>query len=289
MFSMSNGYRLIDCGNGKKLEQFGDYRLIRPDILCPWKPALPLARWEAMADADFEETGPKTGKWVKRSQALPEAWEMRSDLEGFSLNFELKLTGFKHVGVFPEQSQNWQEIYEFCNTLQYEPPRVLNLFAYTGGASLAARAAGACVTHVDAVKQVITWARRNMELSGLSDIRWIAEDALSFASREARRKKDYHVIVLDPPAYGVGTGGRTWKLERDLLKMMSVCKDILNPERYLLILNTYSPAVQAVDLKEIFHGMFGGKTSVTISDLCLSDSHGHVIFTGLVTKASSPT
>ncbi|HKC66591.1 MAG TPA: class I SAM-dependent methyltransferase, partial [Bacteroidia bacterium] len=154
------------------------------------------------------------------------------------IQFRLGLTSFKHVGVFPEQAVNWDTIFSFIS--QIEKPKFLNLFAYTGGASLAARAAGADVTHVDSIKQVVTWANENMQLSNLDNIRWMVDDALKFIKKEARRGNYYHGIILDPPAYGHGPNGEKWQLEDNISEMMSEVLKVLNPDKHLLILNAYS-------------------------------------------------
>jgi 23S rRNA (cytosine1962-C5)-methyltransferase len=177
---------------------------------------------------------------------MPDKWEIEYKIEqSFVLRFKLSLTSFKHVGIFPEQAVNWDYIYKSMLTLPSPEKgggkrKFLNLFAYTGAASLAAKAAGANVTHLDSVKQVITWARENMELSGLKDIRWVVEDALKFARREVKRGNKYQGIILDPPAYGIGASGEKWKLEDNIQEMLKNVLKLLDEENHFLILNVYS-------------------------------------------------
>jgi 23S rRNA (cytosine1962-C5)-methyltransferase len=169
--------------------------------------------------------------------------------------FRLALTSFKHVGIFPEQASNWDYIFQSVRSFKTIQPKVLNLFAYTGGASLAAKAAGADVIHLDSVKQVVTWANANMELSGLKDIRWIVEDAMTFVKKEMRRGKKYNGIILDPPAYGHGTEGQRWKLEDMISEMMSNVLSLLDPEENFLLLNTYSLGFSSLIVENLLSGL----------------------------------
>jgi 23S rRNA (cytosine1962-C5)-methyltransferase len=172
-------------------------------------------------------------------KGLPEHWYLKYNSEQLKLKFRLALTGFKHVGIFPEQADNWEYIAQQVKRLG-QGARVLNLFAYTGGASLAAKQAGADVIHLDSVKQVVSWSRSNMELSGLTDIRWLVEDARKFVQREVKRGRTYQGIMLDPPAYGLGPNGERWKLEEQLGPMMEDVFRLLDPEGHFLVLNAYS-------------------------------------------------
>lgn len=207
-------YELIDSGNQHKLERFGDQVLIRPEPQALWSPGLPQEQWDNMAHSRFERkraadmhNREDAGQWHKTA-AAKEQWPIGFDYEGHDFILRMGLTAFKHVGVFPEQADNWRYMADRLKAMKVTTPRVLNLFAYTGGASLMAKACGADVVHVDAVKQVINWSRENMEMSGQDGIRWVVEDALKFAQREARRGKAYHGIILDPPAYGRGPEGK---------------------------------------------------------------------------------
>ena len=190
-------YELIDTGGFEKLERFGQYILSRPEPQAVWSKALPQDKWESMAHAMFrKETGKDSqrenerGEWMKKN-GMPEQWWINYAYGDMKLRFRLGLTAFKHVGIFPEQAENWNYIYDTLRKMRTPQPRVLNLFAYTGGASLASRAAGADVTHVDSVRQVVNWSRQNMEASGLTDIRWVVEDAMTYLRREVRRGKQY--------------------------------------------------------------------------------------------------
>lgn len=237
-------YELIDCGDFSKLERFGRYITIRPEPQAVWSPVLSQKEWERQAHVRFIPNSSSSGKW-KKLKEMPDQWKISFDLKGeqkgeSKMTLRLGLTSFKHVGVFPEQAVNWHYIYNSVLRLKAERPRVLNLFAYTGGSTLAAQAAGADTTHLDSVKQVVTWARENMELSNLENIRWVVEDALTFVKREVKRGKKYHGIILDPPAYGHGANGEKWKLEEQILEMTQLVTSLLEEEDRFLLLNTYS-------------------------------------------------
>ena len=246
-------YELIDSGDFSKLERWGSYVTIRPEPKALWPKALSDAEWRRVAHTEFKP-GAGFGKAGKEDSGtwnmlhkMEEQWTIAYPAVGF--NLRLGLTSFKHVGVFPEQAPNWDFIAQSVGDIarkQAQAPKVLNLFAYTGAASLAARKAGAEVTHLDAVRQVVTWARGNMELSGMDGIRWIIEDALKFAKREARRGNKYQGIILDPPAYGHGPDGERWKLDECLYELLQACAAILAPENSFLVLNLYSNGYSAV-------------------------------------------
>jgi 23S rRNA (cytosine1962-C5)-methyltransferase len=234
-------YELLDVGDFEKLERFGQYITIRPEPQAVWPKTWSNADWEKQAHVKFIPRSSSAGDWKKFKQ-MPDQWkigyEFKTKKELKNIQFRLGLTSFKHVGVFPEQAVNWDAIVSFLSGI--EKPKFLNLFAYTGGASLAARAAGADVTHVDSIKQVVTWANENMQLSNLDNIRWMVDDALKFVKKESRRGNLYHGIILDPPAYGHGPNGEKWKLEDNIAEMMGEVLKVLNPEKHLLILNAYS-------------------------------------------------
>lgn len=249
-------YELIDSGDFQKLERFGRFVLIRPEPKALWKPSLSEREWINMAHTKFT-TGAGFGKSGKEDSGtwhtlkkMDEQWLISYDKSELSLRLRLGLTSFKHVGVFPEQAPNWDYIYSATQQLVAKSygikPKVLNLFAYTGAASLAARAAGADVTHLDSVKQVITWARTNMELSSLDNIRWVIEDALSFVKRESKRGNLYQGIIMDPPAYGHGPSGERWKLDEHLFELLTGVAKILAPNNSFLVLNLYSNGYSAV-------------------------------------------
>lgn len=254
-------YELIDSGNFEKLERFGQYCLARPEPKALWDKTLSSQEWDRLTHTRFR-TGAGFGKAGKedsgtweRLRKMNDQWTIRycSSPEGPDFRLRLGLTSFKHVGVFPEQATNWEYIYrktaELVKNAETEgrpAPKVLNLFAYTGAASLAAKAAGADVTHLDSVRQVVTWARENMEISGLDNIRWVVEDALKFARREAKRGNRYQGIILDPPAYGHGPDGEKWKLDECLFDMLECVSAILEPKDSFMVLNLYSNGYSAV-------------------------------------------
>jgi len=245
-------YELLDAGDFEKLERFGAHITIRPEPQAVWKKQWSNTDWEKQAHVKFMPKSSSAGEWKKFKQ-MPDRWSIKyavgSKQSAVDLNFRLGLTSFKHVGVFPEQAVNWDAIYSFCNKL--EKPRFLNLFAYTGGASLAARAGGADVTHVDSIKQVVTWANENMTLSKLDNIRWMVDDALKFVKKEVRRENTYHGIILDPPAYGHGPNGEKWKLEDNISEMMDEVLKLLSPVKHLLILNAYSLGFSGIIIENL--------------------------------------
>ena len=248
-------YELLDSGAGEKLERFGGYILARPEPKALWDKSLPEAEWRRLAHtsftpgAGFGKAGKEdSGTW-NRLKKMDDQWYISyRNADGLKMDLRLGLTSFKHVGVFPEQAPNWDWIWRQTRALAAKgrTPRVLNLFAYTGAASLAAKAAGADVTHLDSVRQVVTWARGNMERSGLDGIRWVVEDAMKFARREAKRGNVYDGIILDPPAYGHGPDGEKWKLDECLFEMLRTVGDILSPQDAFLVLNLYSNGYSAL-------------------------------------------
>lgn len=247
-------YELIDCGEFEKLERFGHYVLIRPEPQAVWNRKWDRAEWEKRAHACFVAKSSSAGIWQKRKD-MPDRWYINyRNKPGMDLTFRLALTSFKHTGIFPEQAVNWDFIYSSTQKLKQklnDTPRVLNLFAYTGAASLAASSAGAEVTHLDSVKQVVSWAKENMDLSKLSNIRWIVEDAMTFVKREVKRGKRYHGIILDPPAYGHGTDGRKWKLEEMIQEMTNHVFSLVE-EKHFLMMNTYSLGFSSLILENLF-------------------------------------
>lgn len=234
-------YELIDSGNFEKLERFGEYITIRPEPQAVWNKNLTEEAWKNKAHVKFVPLSSSNGKW-EFLKKMPENWELEYKHQELNIKFNLALTKFKHVGIFPEQSVNWDFIFEKLQLIkqQVEKPKVLNLFAYTGGSSLAACAGGAETYHVDSIKQVVSWANRNMESSNLKDIRWVVEDAVKFVKREVKRGKVYQGIILDPPAYGHGTDGEKWKLEDQINEMIADVLSLLDKEHHFFILNTYS-------------------------------------------------
>jgi 23S rRNA (cytosine1962-C5)-methyltransferase len=242
-------YELIDCGDFEKLERFGKHITIRPEPQAVWPKIYSENEWEKLAHVRFVPKTSSSGEWEKIKQ-MPDQWTIsyrvsnQKSKEPAEITFRLGLTAFKHVGVFPEQAVNWDKIYSF---LHGKPgAKFLNLFAYTGGASLSAKAAGADVTHVDSIKQVVSWANENMQKSNLDNIRWIVDDALKFVKKEVRRGNFYDGIILDPPSFGHGPNGEKWKLEDNIAEMIQNVLQILNPKEHLLILNAYSLGFSAL-------------------------------------------
>lgn len=273
-------YELIDSGDYEKLERFGKYIIRRPEPQAVWRKSLPEKEWEDAADATFKKEKGKTsqdgndkGVWVQKN-GMPDQWFISYRYKEMKLRFRLGLTSFKHVGVFPEQSENWDFIYDTVRSLNVSEPKVLNLFAYTGGASIAAKSAGADVTHVDSVKQVITWSRENMDASDLHDIRWIVEDALKFCRREVKRGKKYNGIILDPPAYGRGPDGEKWILEENIAEIMSLCSQLLEDSNSFLILNLYSMGFSAVIADNLIKDYFPDVKDRTYGELIVPEKSG---------------
>lgn len=313
-------YQLIDSGNFEKLERFGSYILARPEPKALWDKSLPDKEWKNLAHtwfttgAGFGRSGKEdSGTW-NMLKKMPDQWQIRYNpakegevLGGLDLKLRLGLTSFKHVGIFPEQSPNWDFIYEQSKELvdifkkreninpdglkgeSFARPKVLNLFAYTGAASLAARAAGADTTHLDSVRQVVTWAKGNMEMSGLDNIRWVVEDALKFVKREAKRGNVYNGLILDPPAYGHGPDGEKWKLDELLFELLTECSQIVAPKDAFMVLNLYSNGYSALLADTAVRAAFGllpannidgaGKTAAdfTFGELVLRDTFGKAI------------
>ena len=272
-------YELIDTGNFEKLERFGRYVTRRPEPQAIWRPSLAEEEWRRLSDASFlrDARSDERGEWRLR-EGMPSRWTVEYRYRGMRLRMRLGLTSFKHVGIFPEQAANWDFIYDNCLALGGDgrtgAPRVLNLFAYTGGATLAARAAGAEVTHVDSVKQVVTWARENMEQSALEGVRWIVEDALKFVQREVRRGNRYDGIILDPPAYGRGANGEKWVLEEGIGEMLACCAQLLEPRRAFLVLNLYSMGLSSTLARTAVRQAFGAPREEQWGELCFTDRGG---------------
>ena len=290
-------YELLDSGDGEKLERFGSYVLSRPEPKALWTKSLPQSEWARLSHthfkpgAGFGRAGKEdSGTW-ERLRAMDDQWWIRYALPApgaAGISLRLGLTSFKHVGVFPEQAPNWDFIYRKCRSM--ESPKVLNLFAYTGAASLAARAAGAEVTHLDSVRQVVTWARGNMERSGLDGVRWVVEDAMKFAARECRRGHLYDGIILDPPAYGHGPDGEKWKLDECLFEMLRTVATILAPHGFV-VLNLYSNGYSAALGETLVREAFGipglpaaAAPRITSGELALNDSFGKVLPLSIVVR-----
>lgn len=284
-------YALVDSGNGEKLERFGKYLLIRPEPKALWDRTLSEKEWLARAHvrfkpgAGFARAGKEdSGTWEK-IRRMDDQWWI-SYAGGPKFRMRLGLTAFKHVGVFPEQAPNWEYIYRNTSELVRNAaaagapkPRVLNLFAYTGGASLAAKAAGADVTHLDSVRQVVTWAHENQDASSLDGIRWLVDDAMKFVKREVRRGNTWQGIILDPPAYGHGPDGEKWKLDELLNEMLKGVSSILAPENSFMVLNLYSNGYSALLGETLVRQAFSlpATASLESGELALADSFGKAL------------
>lgn len=257
----SESYALVDSGNSKKLERYGPYLIIRPEGQAMWQPALSESMWEK-ADAVFtgntDEEG--MGRWLFSHVPPSETWPLSWN----GLSFLGRFTSFRHVGVFPEQEVHWRFMEDLIKKAG-RPVRVLNLFGYTGIASLVAARAGAEVTHIDASRKAIGWAQENQETAGLLDkpVRWICEDAMKFVSREERRGKSYDIILLDPPAYGRGPQGEIWQLFDNLPEMVMRCRAVLSEQPLAVVLTVYSIRASFYAIHELIRDTFtglGGKT-----------------------------
>lgn len=284
-------YELLDSGNFLKLERFGGFIMSRPEPKAIWTPSLSPDEWERLSHTKFIPGGGfssagngDSGTW-KFLRKMPQQWTI--DYKWFKLR--LGLTSFKHVGVFPEQCANWDFIYSQTLALRDRlgrAPRILNLFAYTGAASLAAAAAGAEVTHLDSVRQVVTWANENMQLSGLDGVRWIVDDAAKFVARQVRREALWDGIILDPPDYGRGPNGEKWHLVDNLWDILQGCNKILSPKDSFLLLNLYSNGYSAVLCETFVRSAFGPEGEAFSGELILTDRAGHKlplsVFTRLV-------
>jgi 23S rRNA (cytosine1962-C5)-methyltransferase len=264
-------YALLDSGHGRKLERYGRHTVVRPEPQCLWTPRLPATDWER-ADAVFDPTDEEdAGRWRFRAQPK-ESWR----LGWGEVNFHGRFTAFRHLAFFPEQAANWSWLDARVRALGGEP-RVLNLFGYTGVASLVMSAAGAAVTHVDASKKAVGWARENAELSGLADrpIRWITEDARKYVQREVRRGSRYEGIILDPPKYGRGPGGEVWRLFDDLPELAGLCAELLSENAAFLVLNAYAERISGAALSGLLAEKLKGRGgSIEWGELALVEDAG---------------
>jgi 23S rRNA (cytosine1962-C5)-methyltransferase len=277
-------YELIDCGNFEKLERFGNVILIRPEPQAVWEKKYSENEWTKQHHIRFKGRSATSGEWIKKDQKTPDRWHISYKNEDIRLQFRLALTSFKHLGIFPEQAVNWDYITRNIKKFKTAQPKVLNLFAYTGGASLAARAAGAETTHVDSIKQVVSWANENQTLSGLENIRWTVEDALKFVKREVKRGRKYNGIILDPPAYGHGPNGEKWKLEDNIREMMDDVVKLLDEDEHFLILNTYSLGFSSVIVENLILSSFPEVQNLETGELYLQASSGYKLPLGVFGK-----
>lgn len=250
-------YELLDCSSGERLERWGNVTLIRPDPQVIWKTPKKHPAWRR-ADAVYHRSNSGGGNWEIKNK-IPSFWSI-----GYGdLNFNVKTMGFKHTGIFPEQAVNWDYTAELIKNAG-RPVKVLNLFAYTGGATVACLKAGAEVVHVDASKGMVQWAKENAVASGVADrkVRWIVDDCVKFVQREIRRGNKYDIIIMDPPSYGRGPGGEIWKLENEVYSFVELCSQVLSDNPIMVLINSYttglSPAVMQYILGALIKPKFGG-------------------------------
>lgn len=253
-------YELLDCSDGQRLERWGEFVLIRPDPQVIWKTEKEHPMW-SRANAVYNRSATGGGSWDIRRR-LPDTWKISYG----ELDFMVKPMGFKHTGIFPEQAVNWDMTAQVIKDAK-RSLKVLNLFAYTGGATVSALNAGAHVTHVDASKGMVAWARENAAASGLADrpVRWLVDDCIKFVSREIRRGNKYDIIIMDPPSYGRGPGGEVWKLEDEVYSFVSLCSQVLSENPVMVLINSYttglSPSVMQYILGSVIVPRFGGNVS----------------------------
>lgn len=263
-------YELLDCGGGEKLERWDKQFLVRPDPQAIWEASHRNPAWKR-TNAKYCRSKSGGGHWEKRK--LPDQWKMRYG----ELTFQVKPMNFKHTGLFPEQAVNWDFAMDKIRNAD-RPINVLNLFAYTGGATVACAKAGASVCHVDAAKGMVAWARENAQLSGLKDapIRWIVDDCAKFVEREIRRGRKYDAIIMDPPSYGRGPSGEIWKLEQNLYPFVKLCSGVLSDKPLFVLINSYTtglaPSVLGYLLQVIVGKKYGGKCTWDELGLRVSDN-----------------
>lgn len=262
-------YELIDAGGGKKLERWGKIITIRPELQAYFKSELSFVDWKKMAHWEFIQGKGQTGTW-KSIQQAPKSWI----IEFKKIKIKLELTQFKHLGLFPEQRANWDFLLN-----ELEPgDKVLNLFAYTGIASIISKKLRADVVHVDSVKNLISWAKENMENSNLNDIRWVHEDAMKFIAREEKRENLYRAIIMDPPAWGIGAKGEKWKLEDQIDLLISTSANLLAEDGFL-IMNTYTPTVEFEFLKELLP-LYFKENQISLNELWMNTTSGKQLYYG---------
>lgn len=251
-----NGYELLDSGGFQKLERFGDVVLSRPCAQAVWRPTLSPVAWQKATATFFRDGG---NQWRGRDR-LPATWDIGVD----GTRFQLSSTDFGHLGIFPEQRDQWKRIREVCEAYRKKhnrAPHVLNLFAYSGGSTLASAHGGAEVCHVDASKGMVDWARKNASLNGLDDkpIRWIVDDVTKFLEREHRRERTYDLVILDPPSYGRGAKGEIFKIENDLPPLLSLIGKLISPEPLGILLSCHTPELTPISLHHLLLQQFGQK------------------------------
>jgi 23S rRNA (cytosine1962-C5)-methyltransferase len=281
-YSVPNEYELLDSGEGERLERFGEVVLIKPDPAVLWKRSAESSLWQS-ASAVYQKKEEDRGDW-QLNGPVPEKWLMHYGKDKSAISFYARLTPFKHTGVFPEQAANWDFITEQVSKRK-EKLRVLNLFGYTGIASVLCAKLGCEVTHVDASKPSISWAKENMLASGLAEdsIRWILDDCLKFIKREVKRGNKYDAIIMDPPAFGRGAKGEVWKFNEDLPALLENTRQIVAENPAFVIVNAYAVSVSAVLLKNMLEDFSQGMKDAEISygELILKQNNGRLLSTGI--------
>ncbi len=265
-------YQLIDSGEFMKLEQVGPYRLARPSAQAVWKRSLSEGEWKR-ADVTFERYADGKGDWKIHNKSMKKVW----DVEIAGLKMQMQMTGFGHIGIFAEQKPNWISLMETVAQFKKQGEvKVLNLFAYTGGSTLACAKAGAEVVHLDASKTSIEWAKENAKLSGLSEakIRWMLDDAAGFVKRELRRGNKYNGIILDPPSYGRGAKNQVWKIEDHLVPLLEDLHQLLDPQRKFVLLSCHSPGYTPTSLSNLLFDTMKAKPAQVASGEMLIESQG---------------
>lgn len=269
-------YSLLDCGNGKKLEQFGPHILIRPEPEAIWQPDMKEKDWKEIAQAEFVNKAGQKGKW-EMTPGLMQSWKIPYAEPSFKLTCQLQFGKFKNIGLFPEQAPQWKYIHDCVTALPVKNPRVLNLFAHTGLASIVARKAGADVFHVEGLKTFMNWANQNSEINKTRNIRWVLEDVSKFIKRECSRKHNYHGIIADPPAFGMGPGKEKWVLEKHLPAFFSQIGQLLAPEGHFLIVNTYGRYIAPETLKTLAVKTIDPGVEPESGTLTLNSARDHVL------------
>ena len=275
-----NDYEVIDCSKGEKLERWGDYLLVRPDPQVIWDTPKKETGWRKM-NGHYHRSSKGGGEW--EFFQLPKEWTIQYSLPiNKKLTFHLKPFSFKHTGLFPEQAANWNWFSQLITDAvsKGRQVKVLNLFAYTGGATLAAAAAGASVTHVDASKGMVTWAKENAISSGLKDapIRWLVDDCVKFVEREIRRGNHYDAIIMDPPSYGRGPKGEIWKIEESVYPLIQLCSQILTDNPLFFLINSYTTGLQPAVLSYMISTVLGtANGTVTASEIGLPVSSNGLV------------
>ena len=268
-----NEYQILDMSNGMKLESWNGKELLRPDPQIIWDNKIHPEYWNKV-DAEYHRSNKGGGSWEIKNKKLPESWQVHYH----NLTFNVKLMGFKHTGLFPEQAYNWNLIINKIKSAQ-RPVKVLNLFAYTGAASIAALSAGASVVHVDSSKGMIDWAKENVISSNLEDkpIRFLIDDVNKFVKREIRRGNKYDIIIMDPPSYGRGSNGEVWDIEKDLYPLVKDCSELLSDEPLLFLINSYTTGLSMTVLENVLNLTIKKKGKISSDEIGLPMKDSNLI------------